>query len=613
MTRLTGRVPGAALLCGAGAALVVAVSLAAAIRPGLLFDPDPSWALARFLLSLAVLSAAGAAAVASAAALILWGRTRAVGQAICPLALPAGILAALAIAALALGALARFTALGRLPGPLWVDDVSLIPAALSLHGSLADFADPVRPSPYGVPVVYGTVPVLYLEAYRAALLIFGTTAFGVRFLSAAAGVLSIATAMALGRALLPRGGGTLAGLAVAGMRWHLILSRWAWNAIVVVPLLDVAALLVIVGRRRRAIAAVAAAGAVAGLGAHVYLAAWIGLAALAAFLLWPSAATTGRWRLAAASVFAGTFLLVSSPLLLPGRGKTPYFRRAGEHNVLLEIRRQRSAMPLFASAAGALAAPWFLGDPSPWNDLPGKTRLGWILGIPVAAALARALLRRREEVSGFLLAHAGAAFTATVIWGTEMQPNGYRVAYLTTVTGVAVAAGSLALLSLVSARGRRAAAIGVVGILAVSGALAARDVFLRWGPMLDAWEGYQGRDNLLARAAWRWTPYGAVSVDPRLASVLAGRGMVFFDVLTRYGLGAPDEETGAVLPRGSRETRRFRLAPPGASPEGDGRIVERIRDGRGTLWAVMLGARERVRNRGSRLDGGNETRSFVRQ
>ena len=596
--RQTGGERGAALLCGVGAALVVAVSLAAAIRPRLLIDPDPSWAVARLLLSLAVLMAAGAAAVASASALVLWGRTRAVGQALSGLPLPRGALAVLAFAALALGALARFESLDRLPAPLWVDDLSLIPAALSLQGNFADFADPVRPSPYGVPSVYGSVPVLYLEAYRAALLLFGTTVFGVRFLSAAAGVLSIATAMALARALLPRGGGTVAGVAVAGMRWHLILSRWAWNAIVVVPLIDVAALLLVAGRKRRAMAAVAAAGVVAGLGAHVYLAAWIALAALTAFLLWPSAVTTGRWRLAAAAVFAGTFLLVASPLLLPGRGKTPYFRRAGEHNVLVELRRQRSAMPLFASAAGALAAPWFLSDPSPWNDLPGRTRLGWILGIPVAAALARALLRRREEVSGFLLAHAGAAFAATLVWGTEMQPNGYRVAYLTTVTGVAAAAGSLSLLSLAPARAKRAAAIGILGLLAISGVLAARDVFLRWGPMLEAWEGYQGRDNLLARSALNWDRYGAVSVDPRLSSVLASRSMVFFDVLVRYGLGEPEFH----LSRASRAERRFLLAPAEVSPTTGGRIVERVRDGRGTLWAVVIGARNEDRRR-----------SFVRQ
>jgi hypothetical protein len=609
--RASGGETGAALFCGGCAALVVAVSLAAAIRPRLLFDPEASWALARLLLSLAVLIAAGAAAVASAAALVLWGRTQGVREAFSGLPLPPAALAALAFAAIALGALARFAALDRLPAPLWVDDVSLIPAALSLHGSLADFADPVRASPYGVPA-YGSVPVLYLEAYRATLLLFGTTVFGVRFLSAAAGVLSIATAVALGRALLPRGGGTLAGLAVAGMRWHLILSRWAWNAIVVVPLLDVAALLLITGRRRRAMAAVAGAGLLAGLGAHVYLGAWIALAALTAFLLWPSAGTTGRWRLAAAAIFAGTFLLVASPLLRAVGGKTPYFRRAGEHNLLLEIRRQRSAMPVFASAAGALAAPWFLSDPSPWNDLPGRTRLGWILGIPVGAALARALLRRREEVSGFLLTHAGAAFAATVVWGAEMQPNGYRVAYLTTVTGVAAAAGSLSLLSLVPALGKRAAAIGILGLLAISGALAARDVFLRWGPMLEAWEGYQGRDNLLACAALRWRPYGPVSVDPRLSSILASRNRVFFDVLVRYGLGSP-EETPVDFTSGSRAGRRFLLAPSGVPPGGGERIVERVQDGRGTLWAVMLGARKADRGSNAGIRREPAEPAFVRQ
>jgi hypothetical protein len=257
-------------------------------------------------------------------------------------------------------------------------------------------------------------------------------------------------------------------------------------------------------------------------------------------------------------------------------------------------------MPLFSSAAGALAAPWFLPDPSPWNDLPGRTRLGWILGIPVAVALTRALLRRREEASGFLLAHAAAGFTATVVWGTEMQPNGYRVAYLTTVTGVSVAAGSLALLSLIPARLKRAAAIGILGLLAISGALAARDVFLRWGPMLEAWEGYQGRDNLLARAALRWRPYGRVSVDPRLSSVLASRSMVFFDVLVRYGLGEqPQAQASAVFFQAPRAQRRFLLAPPGVSPGAGERIVERVRDGRGTLWAVVIGARTA---RGSRLD-----------
>jgi hypothetical protein len=257
----------------------------------------------------------------------------------------------------------------------------------------------------------------------------------------------------------------------------------------------------------------------------------------------------------------------------------------------VEIRRQRSLAPLFSSAATALAAPWYLADPSPWNDLPGRSRLGWILGIPVAAALARSLWRCREEVSGFLLAHAGAAFASTVVWGTEMQPNGYRVAYLTTVTAVAASAGALSLLSLVPERARRAGAITIVGLLAISGAFASRDVFLRWGPMLGAWEGYQGRDNLVAKSVLRWQRYGPVTVDPRLSRILANETTLSVDRLVRYRLvaGGPDPREGTAT--GGGAARAFRLAPAAAVLQPGERVVEIVRDGRGTKWAVVVGAR----------------------
>jgi ABC-type nitrate/sulfonate/bicarbonate transport system permease component len=63
--------------------------------------------------------------------------------------------------------------------------------------------------------------------------------FGVRFPSALAGAASLVTAALLGRALLPSGGGALAALILAGLRWHLILSRWAWVMIVLAPIVEI--------------------------------------------------------------------------------------------------------------------------------------------------------------------------------------------------------------------------------------------------------------------------------------------------------------------------------------------------------------------------------------
>ena len=195
----------AAVVAGVASAFVAGVSAVEAIRPGLLVDPEPSWAPYRLVLMLAVALAAAGAGSAAAALLFLGGRTRALTA---PLeAWPFGVLSTSALAALALaaGVVLRFVALGRVPEWLWIDDLSLIQPALALQGRLADFSDAVRPVPFGVAKLYGTVGVLYLEGYRLALLLWGTTVFGVRFPSALAGALSLLTGGLLGRALLPRG------------------------------------------------------------------------------------------------------------------------------------------------------------------------------------------------------------------------------------------------------------------------------------------------------------------------------------------------------------------------------------------------------------------------
>src|SRR5262249_13755670 len=155
--------------------------------------------------------------------------------------------------------------------------------------------------------------------------------------------------------------------------------------------LDVAALLAVRARRRGRALPAAAAGLVAGLGAHVYLSAWVAGAALGAVLLWPGPA--GRRRLLPAAVFALAFAAAALPLFLlhEGRGAA-YFVRAGNHNVLREIHRTQSVMPLLRAARIALIAPW-LPDPSPTNDLIGRPRLPLLIAAAVALAYLRAFVR----------------------------------------------------------------------------------------------------------------------------------------------------------------------------------------------------------------------------
>lgn len=575
----------AAVFFGGAVAFVVGERLVEAIRPALLLDPDPGWALMRLLLWIGLLSATAAIGALSAALFLLWTRSRFSARELAPLPFRAATLVLIAVSAVTAGAVLRITALDRIPPSLWIDDVSLIAPALALHGDLTDFADSIRAAPYGVPRPYGSVGVFYLELYRLALRVLGPTVFGVRFLSAAAGILSLVTAMLLGRALLPRGGGALAALVLAGLRWHLVLSRWAWNAIVLAPFVDVAALLVLRARRTRSLPAAFAAGLIAGLATHVYLAAWVAAAALVALAAWPAerkSAPLPRLRLLLA--FGVAFALASAPLFLLKAGRTsPYFARAADHSVLREVGYMHSPLPAFAAVADSLTAPWFGVDPFGHHDLPGKTRLGWILGIPVAVAFGRSLLRPRDVFSAFLLAEGGAGFAASVAGGRAGLPDSYRFGYLTTVTAVAAAGGLLCIFGWVAPAWRRVAALAAIGLVAVSGALAARDALLRWPTLPGTFDGFHGQDTLLARAMLRWERYGEVRFAPDLAhSVITVEGV------RRYRLD-PDLARDA-LPRRPSSARQFRLVPPGVPARPGEKLVERVLDAWGREWAWVYGA-----------------------
>jgi hypothetical protein len=555
------------------------------IGPGLLSDADPSWAPERLLLALAAASGAAAAGAGAAAGFLAWSRTEAAGAPLEPVPFRRGTLAALALAAILVGPALRFAALSSLPPWLWVDDLSLIGPALELTGSASDFADAIRPLPYGVPRAYGSVGVLYLEGYRAAIDLAGTTVLGVRLPSALSGAASLVTAALLGRALLPAGGGMLTALVLAGLRWHLILSRWAFNMILLAPVVDLATLALLSARRRRSAPLALAAGIVAGTGAHVYLSAWPAGAALALFALWPaSPAERAQSRLARSAAFLLGFGACAVPLFLLREGRAaPYFARAADHNVMLEIRRTRSLLPPIAAAADALVSPWLSADPTPRNDLPGRSRLGWLLGVPVSIALGRALVRPREPLSGLLLAHAAAFLAAVVAGGQADNPNGSRFAYLSTLAAVAAAAGILWLVARVPPARRRAAAIAAVGAVAAGGALGARDALVRWSEHPETFRGFHGQDTLIGRAAARWDAFGDVEIARGL-----GHSPIAIEAVRRYGLD-PDRASAAVPP--STGQRSLRIAVPGSVPGTGERLVERVEDPWGRPWAVVLARR----------------------
>ena len=183
--------------------------------------------------------------------------------------------------------------------------------------------------------------------------------------------------------------------------------------------------------------------------------------------------------------------------------------------------------------------------------------------------------------------HAGAALAATVVGGEAGTPNGARFGYLTTVTAVAAAGGILLLLAAVPVSLRRTASLGAVGLVAISGALGARDALLRWPERPETFDGFHGQDTLIARAAVRWESLGAVALE---AGVV--HSAVTFDAIRDYRLD-PDLISDDRSVRDAR-SRAFRIASARTTRDSDERLVETIRDPWGKTWALVLGRKTKT-------------------
>jgi hypothetical protein len=579
------RFPGAvgrSAVFGCAVAFVAALNLVRYLRPALLLDPETAWAIPRLVLGLAVIAVAASVGGISAAGFLRWTRSSLSVSPLPRLPFSFAALASLAAMAFLLGSSARLASLDSIPEALWVDDVSEIAPALDLSGQWRDFADSIRPVPFGKSPG-GTVGVLYLEFFRLILLLFGTNTFSLRLPAAIAGVVSLVTTGLLARRVLPRGGATLAVVVLAGLYWNVTMSRLGWVALVIAPIVSLATLLLLRARDRPTPILALCAGALIGIGAHVYLSAWVAAAGLLAIASWSSHRAfpaSGLSRFLLPAFFVLGFCLAASPLFLFREGRTtPYFLRARPRiqSLLFDVRSWRSPLPVLEAASDGISAPWV----SAARDWPQSVELRIVFRALLAVAFLRALRRPRDELSMIILAQAGAALAATVIEGSV--PNGFRFGYLSDVTSIAIAGGALWTLLLVRRAGRPVLATAVVGLLAAGSLLGIRDFFHYFS--VRPGRERSSATTLVARAALRWDRYGTVEIDPRLVYHEAMGAAI-----RRYRLDPEDPGLSADALLNARTAREFRIVLLGTIPRPGERAVEIVRGERWTC-AVVLGRR----------------------
>jgi len=557
------------------------------VRVDLLTSRDPSWAVPRLVLCLGVIAFTAFAGGLAAGGFLLWQRLRAVRNPAPPLPFRRATLAAVAVAALIFGASVRLAWLDRIPSAVWYDEIAAVHPMPTLSGRWTDFRDALRAMPYDDPP-RTAAGVLYLEFFRCVWNAVGPGMTALRLPGALEGILSLVTAYLLARRFLPKGGATVAILVLAGLRWQIIMARFGWNTLALAPILDLATLCLVTARRRGVLWAAAAGGFVAGIGAHVYLAAWIAGVALGGFLLWPGTpAVPARRRVLLACLFGVGFLAAASPIFLFHQGRrASYFGRADDQNLLIDYRRTHDWSIPLTVVVDAFQAPWLLPDPEPRQDLP-VSRLGWIFGVPVAVGLLRALTRPRADLSALIFAHAGAAVLATLRWGFPGHPNGFRFVYLTTVTAVVAADGVLCLVGMVPAGRRRLAAIAALGLLAVGSVLGAREALFDWGESRRTLGMYSSGTTLIARAELRWRHFGQVRLDADVPDVPKVEAAIL-----AHGLDPDFARDQHLFPSADAAPKkrciRIASSTTAAAARSGERVVEILQDGWGTEYGAVL-------------------------
>ncbi len=404
----------------------------------------------------------------------------------------------------------RWSALDRVPPGLHFDE--------AVYGLMAEEiragARPVYFAAYT-----GREP-LYMYVMAAVFAAVGPTAFGIRLTSAFIGVVTVAAAYALVRALHGPRVALVAAALLAASYWHLTVSRNGYPNILIPPIEAASAWWLWRGWRHGRARDWAAGGALAGLVLYTYLAARFYPVFLAVLIGYAAVVDHATWRrrlggiaiaaLAAAAVFAPLgWHFWTHP--------ADFFERA---NQVLAWQRLtgRELADLYAQNLARSVRGLVLpgqGDPRWHYNLPG--RAVFQPAIAACFALGVALCARRMRDLRFAIPLLWiAVLMVPGILTDELQPAGQRIFGMFPALVLPAAIGLVAIAEAVARgvtrwsggprAGRRAAAVaaGIAALgIGADGWATAHDYFGDWARRPETAHIFNADYAALARAAGR--------------------------------------------------------------------------------------------------------------
>ncbi|RME65594.1 MAG: hypothetical protein D6790_01605, partial [Caldilineae bacterium] len=322
------------------------------------------------------------------------------------------------------------------PG-IFVDETNAATDALYLLEGRA--ASPFATGWYETPNGY-----IYYMAGLFKLL--GANFLSLKLASLIPAILTVPAVFLLARELFGPTVGLTAMFLLAVNRWHMTMSRWAWNETAPPLFLTLSAYFLLRGLRTRRALDYAVGGLLGGAMLYTYLSSRLAAATLALFLLvWVLADPDGpvqgwrrTWR--GGLLYALAALIVAAPLLVTYASDSfAFLNRSLQISVFNDVREAGGYAPLWANVADYARMFFDQGDMNGRHNLPGAPMLDPITALFFAVGLAYSLFRLRDRRRHLLLLWVLLNLAGGILSERATAPNAYRT--LNVVVAVVILAG----------------------------------------------------------------------------------------------------------------------------------------------------------------------------
>lgn len=386
----------------------------------------------------------------------------------------------LLLAVALIAALFRLYRIGDIPFGLWVDELAVAVNAADLAG---------RPFlPFGSTPLFADGPDwvhthnLYLYACAVLLRLTGYSFAGVKLISLLPGIVAPPLLFLLARRMLPAWPAALAAALLAVSHWHVTLSRWGFDEVLLTALAIAAVAFLHDRLESGRSGALLLAGVIVGLAQYGYLAARLVAVAALVVLVGRLAWLRQRRQLAELGAFCGGFAVAATPLLAYWLAHPAVFGvRVAELSI---VGRAFGGEPslLLANLRDYALMFFTRGDLNPRHNLPGQPMLDPLVALLFALGAVVAAARWRRTGSQLVLAWLLVGLLGGVLSRAEDGANAYRTGHVAPACALLAAVAVQAGVELARAAGRRtlertAAAVGVVA-LAASAAVTAVSYFI---------------------------------------------------------------------------------------------------------------------------------------